>query len=112
MTVCYQIGADKGWSVISYIPDRSQSPILIECPIPFLAAGNFLSPKESLKDKWIETFRETKAEWFLPLLRRMAAGEQVSLTEIQQAHQVARGTPLQRTEDPRDLSDNDNTSNA
>jgi hypothetical protein len=112
MTVCYLIGASGGFDYISFIPERTKSPILIECAVPFLAALSFLSPEEALQDRWSETFQEANAEWFFPLLRRMAAGERVSLVEIQQAHQTARGAPLREVEDPRTLRDSDDDKRA
>ena len=107
MTVRYLIGVNKGWAfdVISYIPSRAGTPIRIECPIPFLSAGRFCSPAEVLEDEDLrQLFLQAQAEWFVPLLRRMAAGDDVRLEEIEQAHQAARGTALPRVEDPRELA--------
>jgi len=108
MTVYYDIGSTgKYGEHICYLPDRDGKPIRMECSIPHMATGVFLSPAEALDPKWTDLFRETHAEWFLPLLRRMAAGECVSLDEVKKSYQDARGTLLPRVEDPRDLKDYD-----
>ena len=81
----------------------------MECSIPHMAAGAFLTPQEALEQKWADIFREARAEWFRPLLSRLAAGERVTLDEIKKAYKDARGTALPRIEDPRDLKNNDST---
>ena len=107
MTVYYDIGSTGEYGEhICYLPDRQNKPILMECSIPHMAAGAFLTPAEALEEQWTDTFRSARAEWFRPLLSRMAAGEQVTLDEIKSAYQNARGTALPRIEDPRDLRDN------
>jgi hypothetical protein len=108
MTVYYNIGSTGEYGEhIEYLPDREKKPILMECSIPHMAAGVFLTPEEALEPKWADLFREARAEWFRPLLCRMAAGERVSLDEIKKAYEDARGTSLPRVEDPRDLKDFD-----
>ena len=110
MTVYYDIGSTGEYGDhICYLPDREKKPIFMECSIPHMAASVFLTPAEALEDKWEGLFREARAEWFRPLLSRMAAGERVGLEEIKNAYQSARGTSLPRIEDPRDLRDNHST---
>jgi hypothetical protein len=94
MTDRYLIGVNKGWATeeISYVPARAGTPILIECPIPFLHAATYLSPAEALEQPWVEFFHLAEAEWFLPLLRRMADGEDVGLAAIERAREAARGS--------------------
>jgi hypothetical protein len=108
MTVYYNIGSTGEYGEhIDYLPDREKKPIRMECSIPHMATGVSLTPEEALDPKWADLFREAHAEWFRPLLSRMAAGERVSLDEIKKAYQDARGTPLPTVEDPRDLKDDD-----
>ena len=106
MTVRYLIGVTKDWAFeeISYVPARVGTPILIECPIPFFSAGGFFSPAEALGPPWAELFVQAQAEWFVPLLRRMAGGEEVSLAEVQRAHRAARGSPLPQIDATRQLA--------
>jgi hypothetical protein len=104
MTIYYLIGSTGDYGdQICYLPDQREKPIFMECSIPHMAASAFLTPEEALESKWDETFRDAHAEWFRPFLHRMAAGERVNLDELQNAHKSARGNPLLRVEDPRDL---------
>jgi hypothetical protein len=108
MTVYYDIGSTGQYGDhICYLPDRENKPILMECSIPHMAAGAFLTPGEALDEKRAYIFRDARAEWFRPLLSRMASGECVTLDEIKRAYTIARGTALPRIEDPRDLRDTD-----
>jgi hypothetical protein len=108
MTVYFDIGSTGEYGEhICYLPDHEKKPIRMECSMPHMATGIFLTPGEALEPKWADIFREARAEWFRPLLGRMAAGERVSLDEIKKAYQDARGTPLPRIEDPRDLKAED-----
>jgi hypothetical protein len=44
---------------------------------------------------WFERkCREANCEWFVPMVKRMAAGERVPLEEIQAAYQVYNGKPM------------------
>ena len=44
---------------------------------------------------WFErTCRECNCEWFFPLVKRMASGEQVQLQEVQDAYLAHNGKPL------------------
>jgi hypothetical protein len=110
MTMYYDIGSTAEYGDhICYLPDRETKPIFMECSIPHMAAGAFLTPQEALEQRWAHIFREARADWFRPLLSRLAAGEHVTLDEIKKAYKDARGTTLPKIEDPRDLKDNNST---
>jgi len=95
MTVYYDIGSTGEYGDhICYLPDRATKPILMECSVPHMAAGAFLTPAEALEQKWAGIFREARAEWFRPLLSKMAAGERVTLEEIKKrVPDCARDSP-------------------
>lgn len=81
----------------------------MESSVPHMATVGFLTPEEALDAKWADLFRKAHAEWFRPLLCRMAAGECETLKEIEDAYRDARGTTLPRIEDSRDLRDDHST---
>lgn len=87
---------------VSYEPDRETKTIRIEDPLARFAAGMLVSPQEALQSQWGGTIIEAGAEWFLPLIRRMAVGERVSLEEVGQAYRAANGSELHTFQDEID----------
>jgi hypothetical protein len=97
----YHIAMD-GRVAVSYEPDRETKTIRIEDPVARFAAGVLLSPQEALQPQWGGMIIEAGAEWFLPLIRRMAAGERVSLEQVGQAYREANGSALHTFQDEID----------
>jgi hypothetical protein len=86
--------AMQGRVALSYEPDRQTKTIRLEDPVPYFAAGVLLAPAEALEPKWADLIVEAGAEWFIPLVRRMAAGERVSLEQVAQAYHEATGAEM------------------
>ena len=97
---CYIGGDGSGSAEIIYVPVRDR-PISIACTIRWFAAGVELAPSEALQSKWASSFRDAEAHWFLPLVKRMAEGEAVSIKTLKDAHQIARRMPLRTVEEQR-----------
>jgi len=87
---------------VSYEPDRETKVIRIEDPVARFAAGVVLSPAEALQPQWGGMIIDAGAEWFLPLIRRMAAGERVSLEQVGHAYRAANGGELHTFQDEID----------
>jgi hypothetical protein len=91
--------AKRGRVAVSYEPERDTKRIRLEDPVPYFAAGVLLSPQEALAPKWADTIVEAGAEWFLPLVRRMATGEPVSLEQVRQAYREEKGIEMMTLHD-------------
>jgi hypothetical protein len=88
-----QLAEQPGWPYgVGYEPPDPDMPE--RGPIVFwegtgmgAAGGNFF-PHEALDPKWDDNYRASKTEWFIPFVRRMAAGETVSLEELLAAYRA------------------------
>lgn len=60
--------------------------------------GTFLRPEQVLEPQWRGELRVAGAEWLVPLLERMAQGEQVESSEVLAAYQMVHGEPAVREE--------------
>lgn len=58
------------------------------------AVGGSCSFADALNPKFRREFARARAEWFIPFLTRLAAGEEVSIAELSAAHQKATGQNL------------------
>lgn len=75
-----------------------------ECPHPFMmgegaghaANSGFFPAEELVGEKWREHFRRADCLWLLPLLQRIAAGEELPPDEILNACQAHSGRPPER----------------
>ncbi|MFN0080606.1 MAG: hypothetical protein ACKVY0_29410 [Prosthecobacter sp.] len=61
--------------------------------------GGSVSAKEALT-RYKGELQRLNAEWFMPFLERMSAGETVSLSEINARHMELFGTELQKRPSP------------
>lgn len=58
--------------------------------------GGFLSAREALEIGMISDLKEANAEWLIPLLERMVAGEVVPPTEVLDAYKKVYGQDAER----------------
>ena len=94
--------ATGGRVAVSYEPYRPTKTIRLEDPVPYFAAGVLLTPAEAIEPKWADDFVEAGAEWFLALVRRMAAGERFSIEQVAQAYREATGGYMQTLQEELD----------
>lgn len=79
---------------IDYV-EGAQKPILVWdiAPEGPAGVGAQVSPSQALAYK--RDFARSNADWFWPLLERMAKGESVTLDQISAVHEELFGRPLQ-----------------
>jgi len=70
---------------VALVPENQMQPIECWEGSANLAGARF-PPKELLTEEWKEHFRLAHAEWFWPFLVRMANGEVVKLSEVQDTY--------------------------
>ena len=87
---------------VEYHPEYLKAPITIweYSRIGRDASGCSLSYAECLtrvrdRPSFRRMFRQANAEWFLPFVERLAAGEDVTIEEINSKHVELFGKPLQ-----------------
>jgi hypothetical protein len=71
---------------VSLCFDRVRYPVGIAEGVAHGAAAITLTATDALKDQWQTHFAKSKGEWLLPIIRRMAAGEDVAADEAMAAY--------------------------
>jgi hypothetical protein len=108
---CYTIGRGEISNLpgnptgVVYIPDHESYPIGVweYAPTGRGSSGSGYSFQDCMKNfaekpTWFRRlFRDANAEWFIPFIERMAAGEKVPFEEIEARHFELFGEPLEFT---------------
>lgn len=76
---------------VSICFDQVPFPVVIAEGVAHGAASTRLTAMDALKGHWQTHFAKSKGEWLVPILRRMAAGENVSAEEPVAAYKTIHG---------------------
>jgi hypothetical protein len=81
-----------------YAPDYPGGPFYLGAGDARNGNGTFLSAVEALRPEWREDLRIAEGEWLLPLLQRLAEGEDVACSEVLEAYRQVHGKAPSREE--------------
>lgn len=76
---------------VGYDPFDSERPFILWEGVAHGAVGGSFTAKQVLDDSFSDHRRASGTEWILPLLQRVAGGEQVSVEEILKAYRAHHG---------------------
>ena len=72
---------------VSVCFDGVRYPVVIAEGVAHGAASITLSAADALKDQWQGHFTKSKGEWLLPIIQRMASGENVAADDALATYQ-------------------------
>lgn len=67
---------------VSVCFERVRYPVVIAEGVAHGAAAITLTATDALKHQWQAHFAKSKGEWLLPIIRRIASGENVAADEV------------------------------